>query len=136
MSEFQTPALDESPVPTVERLAIEEAPARRARPKSTSPVHRLFEATQPPESAPVTTAGAEPPAVVVSHTTTTLGVFRALAMVLSARALLLVFGLCGFAIAFVGALRESREILFVFIAWALLAIIPVIVLDVLTRRRE
>ena len=67
---------------------------------------------------------------------TAVDVFRTLGYVLSARALVLVFGLCGFAIAFVGALRESREVLFVFIAWNLLSVIPAIILEIVGRRRE
>lgn len=138
MTESASPS--ENNAPTVERLAIEEVTTRR---KSPRPGHlRLFESKQPPDGGTVLSETSPPPQVSppvmppADRSAVVLEVFRAMALVLSARALILVFGLCGFAIALVGALRESREVLYAFLAWNLLTVIPLIVLDVVTRRRE
>ncbi len=64
----------------------------------------------------------------------TVEIFRVLAMVLSARALVLAFGSGAFVIALIAALRESREVLWVFVAWCLLTVIPAVVLEM--RRKD
>ena len=127
--------LDEDlPEPTVERLAVEETPTK-PRPRRPT-IHRLFEAEQPQEAPAALSPVVPPPAPHVDRSVVAFEVFQALGRVLAARALIFVFGVCGFAIAFVAALRESREVLFVFVAWTVLTVIPLIVLDVVTRRRE
>lgn len=134
----ENPLDDDSPGPTVERLAVEEVPAK-PRPRRPTPGHlRLFDAAQPPEERPVPAPlpAASPLPPQVDRSIVALEVFQTLGRVLAARALIFVFGLCGFAIAMIAALRESREVLYVFGAWTLLTVIPLIVLDVVTRRRE
>jgi hypothetical protein len=74
------------------------------------------------------------PPVAPMQTLATGEILRVAAMVLSARALVLVFGLCGFAIALIAAIHESREVLWVFVAWNVLTVIPAIALEM--RRRE
>lgn len=130
---------DDPPGPTVERLAVEEVPTK-PRPQRRIPGHlRLFDAAQPAQE-PVQTASvaAPPPAPSpqADRSVVAFEVFRALGQLLAARALIFVFGMCGFAIAFVAALRESREVLFVFVAWTVLTVIPLIALDIVARRRE
>lgn len=134
MNDSASPLDDEPPGPMVERLAVEEVqPRQKSRPK---PTHlRLFEREQPTEAPPAPPAAIPAPAAP-DRSVATLEVFQILARVLAARALVFIFGWCGFVIALIAALRESREVLFVFGAWMLLTVIPLIVLDVVTRRRE
>lgn len=124
--------LQGAPSEEVEVLGTEELPPRK--PRRESPNLRLFEPAPAPPKPPAPIE--KPPAEKSPGVDTAVDVFRTLGYVLSARALVLVFGLCGFAIAFVGALRESREVLFVFIAWNLLSVIPAIILEIVGRRRE
>lgn len=134
MSE-SNPLDEDLPEPTVERLAVEEAPTK-PRPRRPT-IHRLFEAEQPRDVPAALSPVVPPPALPqVDRSVVAFEVFQALGRVLAARALIFVFGVCGFAIALVAALRESREVLFVFVAWTVLTVIPLIVLDVVTRRRE
>ena len=130
---------DDPPGPTVERLAVEEVPTK-PRPQRRIPGHlRLFDATQPPQEPVQVAQEAAVRAPLPSppdRSAVTFEVFRALGQLLAARALIFVFGMCGFSIAFVAALRESREVLFVFVAWTMLTVIPLIALDIVTRRRE
>jgi hypothetical protein len=63
-------------------------------------------------------------------------ILRVAAMVLSARALVLTFGLCAFVIALVAVVHESRAALYVLVAWSLLTVIPAITLEILTVLRR
>lgn len=135
MSE-SNPLAEDPPEPTVERLAVEEVPTRPRPRRPTTPGHlRLFE-TEQPQDIPAALSPVVPPPALPRVDVVAFEVFQALGRVLAARALIFVFGVCGFAIALVAALRESREVLFVFVAWTVLTVIPLIVLDVVTRRRE
>jgi hypothetical protein len=135
--------------PRVERLGVEEAPptARKPRRPSASP-------NPPPSDVDLKVNVADsyaiqtaqhvfeqverPPLVASPPTLATGEILRVAAMVLSARALVLVFGLCAFVIALVAVVHESREALYVLVAWALLTVIPAITLEIVTvlRRRE
>jgi hypothetical protein len=110
--------------PMVERLAVEDLPPRKARP-STSPrlhLHSIQEETPQVVVPPVAASVDRSPAV--------LDILKAIGLVLSARALVLVFGLCGFALALVGMMRDSSAVLFVFVAWNASTVIPAIVLEI------
>ena len=134
MSE-SNPLAEDSPEPTAERLAVEEVPTKSRLRRQTH--LRLFETEQPQDVPAALSPVVPPPAPPrIDRSVVAFEVFQALGRVLAARALIFVFGVCGFAIALVAALRESREVLFVFVAWTVLTVIPLIVLDVVTRRRE
>jgi len=133
--------------PQVERLGVEDLPPSTARkPRrpsaSSSPLPSDPDpyAHGPAELPSTGAAWAPGPVVQIAppapptQTLATGEILRVAAMVLSARALVLVFGLCGFAIALIAAIHESREVLWVFVAWNVLTVIPAIALEM--RRRE
>lgn len=141
--------------PQVERLGVEDLPpstAKKPRRPSASPtpllsealptydqVQREYESATPPSpDVPRLMFGMSPDAPVASQPLATGEILRVAAMVLSARALVLVFGLCAFVIAMVAVIHESRAALYVLVAWALLTVIPAITLEILTviRRPE
>lgn len=141
--------------PQVERLGVEDLPpstAKKPRRPSVSPtplpsevlptydqVQREYESATPPSpDVRRLMFGMSPDAPVASQPLATGEILRVAAMVLSARALVLVFGLCAFVIAMVAVIHESRAALYVLVAWALLTVIPAITLEILTviRRPE
>jgi hypothetical protein len=123
----------------VERLAVEDLPPQKRR--RSTPALRLFEREQPAELEPIGAAIPErqaPPLPAAQEppprdNELAVEVFRALARILSARALILLSVLGGFVIALVAALHESREVLFVFAAWSVLTTIPLIALELFRR---
>lgn len=134
--------------PQVERLGVEDLPptAKKPRRPSASPTLPLSSDVPIPspsdrdvDYARLAQANAapapwgEPREPLASAPFATAEILRVAALVLSARALVLVFGLCGFVIALVAALHESREVLAVLVAWCMLTVVPAIVLEL--RRR-
>lgn len=142
--------------PQVERLGVEDLPpstAKKPRRPSASPTPLPSEALPTYDQVQREYESATPPspdvrrlmfgmsltdAPVASQPLATGEILRVAAMVLSARALVLVFGLCAFVIAMVAVIHESRAALYVLVAWALLTVIPAITLEILTviRRPE
>lgn len=108
----------------VEREAVVALAPRRPAPTAVAPEP----APAPPVSAPV---AAPPPRADSAF----IGVLAALATLLAARLLLLLSIAGAFVLALLAVRAESNGALAVLVAFCLLTVIPVVVLDVITHRR-
>lgn len=111
--------------PSVERLSVEEI-APTARRRSTENFRVVDAALRPPPDVPAPDDKRKISAAIEAA--------QMLAFALSARALLLLSILFGFVLACLASIHETQASLFVLIAWCVLAILPLVVLEILRRR--
>ena len=114
----------------MERLAVEEVAEtpKRSKPRAVDSdfLKAAVDYATPRAVEPV------PPAPVRDERL--IEMFKTLGFVLSARALLLLAIVGGFVLAILAALHETRETLYVLVAWCLLTVGPIVALE--WRRRD
>ena len=108
----------------VERLAVEEVAEtpRRSKPRIVVDPNFMKAHADFPEPVPPV------------RDERLIEMFKTLGFVLSARALLLLAIVGGFVLAILAALHETRETLYVLVAWCLLTVGPIVALE--WRRRD
>lgn len=111
--------------PTVERLAVRELPPRRpARPSLVAEIDETDQGTQAQIAPPP-----GPPPSYISH-----GVFKALSIIFASRLLILLALGGAFVLAVMAELSGNMLNLWVLIAYCVLTVIPLVTLDLLSRR--
>lgn len=115
----------------VERLSLEEVTPRQ-RPE----IPPDFLHQQQPRAEPVLAPPQDPKIITSQLLAASLGVFHAIGMLIAVRLLLLFAMSGGFTLAIMAMQDQSYHGLFVFIAYSLLAVLPIVWLDRSERKKN